>query len=292
MPPAVLKMGRKEKGKNGKSSGALSSEFVSDDDVVEEPRSSNKPGPSTNTDMKDMKKERKRKSKSQADVASSQPPEDERVQKGLMDSNYTVIRGALPEVDWDVIGSNPNIELIAVRVPRGLDPKQLDGMHIPFSMANKSSGKTLSFTTKDVQYELTQVKEDSGVGADEMKHLACLLPRKVKGDQLYTAPKPLSRHFIIRQVPDALSPMSAEGNSVSPSIQASEKPVQPTELLKHQFYPIGSLAPVRKLDGGSPPVEDSPHKSKKKRKHKHEEEGQSSSPPKPKSKRKHRKSID
>ena len=136
-----------------------------------------------------------------------------------------------------------------------------------------SSAKTArigSLARKHATYDVWSLGEDSHetVGAEEVKNLSCMVPRKKRDGRLfpgtfseripesldfsanlrYTVPKITTRHIVLSAQPSSPDVSVPEGENVDMSWSTGQNPPRPSypkELLKHRFMPYGSLAPSK-----------------------------------------------
>ncbi|CAE6434372.1 unnamed protein product [Rhizoctonia solani] len=133
--------------------------------------------------------------------------------------------------EWDVLNTNPDIDVWAVRIPAGLKPSDLAGLKI--KLPSSSAGITGTFKKGDSSYKLQGANGEDMLGGEEMENLSCLVPKRGDGGALYTIPRPLKRLILTQEDPIPTPPLSA------PPSQPARRP-QPLDRLKHAFAPIGS----------------------------------------------------
>ncbi|EMD34327.1 hypothetical protein CERSUDRAFT_107531 [Gelatoporia subvermispora B] len=152
------------------------------------------------------------------------------------------------EFDWDKVKEDDNLELWLIRVPEGVKTKQLQGVKLELPPSTSKGIRVGSVERRHNTYGVWSLGEDQAetVGGEEIKSLTCLLPRKQKGGKLYQAPKPIARHLVISAQPTLPTPAhSSDSDSVGPITHLNPaRHSYPKELLKHQFAPLGSLAPT------------------------------------------------
>jgi len=143
--------------------------------------------------------------------------------------------------DWDSVQKDDDLEIWLIRVPDPVNPKNLDGLEIDAPSSSRS-GQVGSLTRKSAVYDIWSMGDDDAdfAGAEELRGLSCLLPRKRKKGRLYIAPKEIARHFVVSAQPSRASPPE------HPSIlhQNPPRPSYPNELLKHHFVPYGAKLPI------------------------------------------------
>lgn len=139
--------------------------------------------------------------------------------------------------DWDSVQKDDDIEIWLIRVPDSVKPKNLDGLEIDVPSSSRS-GQVGSLSRKSAVYDIWSMGDDDTdfAGAEELRGLTCLLPRRKKMGKLYIAPKEITRHLVVSAQPSRASPPE------HPSIlhQNPPRPSYPKELLKHHFVPYGA----------------------------------------------------
>ncbi|KAG2139061.1 hypothetical protein DEU56DRAFT_801560 [Suillus clintonianus] len=139
--------------------------------------------------------------------------------------------------DWDSVRDDNDIEIWLIRAPDSVNAKHFEGLAIDAPSSSRS-GQVGSLTRKGTVYDIwSMCDDDTNIGgAEELRGLSCLLPRKKKMGKLYMAPKEIARHLVISaQPPRASTPEH-------PSILHQNPPrlSHPKELLKHHFVPYGA----------------------------------------------------
>jgi hypothetical protein len=138
--------------------------------------------------------------------------------------------------DWDSVQKDDDLEIWLIRVPDSVKPKHLDGLEIDAPSSSRSS-QVGSLSRKSVVYDIWSMGDDDTdfAGAEELRGLSCLLPRRRKKGQLYIAPKEITRHLVVSAQPSRASPPE------HPSVLHQNPPrlSYPKELLKHHFVPYG-----------------------------------------------------
>ncbi|KAF9521175.1 hypothetical protein BS47DRAFT_1335287 [Hydnum rufescens UP504] len=175
------------------------------------------------------------------------------------------ITTCVEEVEWEALNAGPDIELWAIRIPYGFKAKHLDNLSLPVPPSSRS-GPLRTMERKGVSYNIhgvvnsaSQDDDQEDPGATEMYTFSCLVPRKSQNGELCAAPIPISRNIIISEAPATPNPVSASGasggNDSSSGLNAPpDRPIQPTHLLKHRFFPTGSLVKTDKDDRDSSPL--------------------------------------
>ncbi|KAJ3505670.1 hypothetical protein NMY22_g17502 [Coprinellus aureogranulatus] len=184
------------------------------------------------------------------------------------------------EFDWENVKNNEDLELVAIRVPKGFKPKHLDGLTIA-STSSSQSTKVGSIKRKHATFDVWSVgaetPDDCPVTGEEIRHLSCLLPRKKKG-KLFPAPRGIARHLVLAAQP--VEPSAPASESIPPKDAKSGKyqnpPRQcyPDDRLTHTFAPYGSHTTIAASEEeekeGEMDVDEEPAPTKQK-----EEEGPS-----------------
>jgi hypothetical protein len=87
--------------------------------------------------------------------------------------------------DWDAVNNDPNLEIWAIRLPLQLKPKYLDKMSFPLPQKGSTGGKIarISAGKKQSQYDITLAS--GSTGAEEMRGMSCLLPRRTRSGKLF-----------------------------------------------------------------------------------------------------------
>ncbi|KAG1749548.1 hypothetical protein EDB19DRAFT_147213 [Suillus lakei] len=145
--------------------------------------------------------------------------------------------------DWDSVQKDDDLEIWLIRVPDSVKPKYLDGLEIDVPSSSSSrSGQIGSLSRKNAVYDIWSMGDDDTdfAGAEELRGLSCLLPRRKKSGKLYMAPKEIARHLVVSAQPSRASPPE------HPSILYQNPPrlSYPKELLKHHFVPCGAGLPA------------------------------------------------
>ncbi|KAG2132840.1 uncharacterized protein EDB93DRAFT_893901 [Suillus bovinus] len=139
--------------------------------------------------------------------------------------------------DWDSVQKDDDVEIWLIRVPDSVNPKNLEGLEIDAPSSSRS-GQVGSLTRKSTVYDIWSMGDDDSyfAGAEELRGLSCLLPRKRKKGRLYIAPKEIARHLVVSAQP------SRANLPEHPSVlhQNPPRPSYPKELLKHHFVPYGA----------------------------------------------------
>jgi len=167
------------------------------------------------------------------------------------------------EFDWDSTKDGDDLELWIIRVPDVIKPKALDGLKLDVPSSSKTA-RIGSTKQKHVAYDVWSLgKEQSDLaGGEEIKNLACLLPRRRKDGKLYAAPNIPTRHLLLSAKPVLPTPdCSAESPDSAQTYMNPVRPSYPKEFLKHRFMPYGSLAQTAngEPDGnGGMDVDDTP----------------------------------
>ncbi|KAG0692385.1 hypothetical protein DFH29DRAFT_985796 [Suillus ampliporus] len=145
--------------------------------------------------------------------------------------------------DWDSVKKDGDLELWLIRVPDSIKSKHFDGLEIDAPSSSRS-GQVGSLSQKGTVYDMVD-------GAEELRGLSCLLPRKRKSGKLYMAPKEIARHFVVSAQPTIATPPE------HPSILHQNPPrlSYPKELLKHSFVPYGAKLSINS-DHASMDVDD------------------------------------
>lgn len=143
--------------------------------------------------------------------------------------------------DWDSVQKDDDLEIWLIRVPDLVKPQHLDGLEIDAPSSSRS-GQVGSLSRKSTVYDIWSMGDDDTefAGAEELRGLSCLLPRRRKMGKLYVAPKEIARHLVVSAQPSRASPPE------HPSIlhQNPPRPSHPKELLKHHFVPCGAKPPI------------------------------------------------
>ncbi|KAG1736928.1 uncharacterized protein EDB91DRAFT_1055328 [Suillus paluster] len=173
--------------------------------------------------------------------------------------------------DWDSIKKDDDLELWLIRVPELIKPKHFEGLEVdaPSSSRSRQVG---SLSRKGTVYDIWSMGDDDTefAGAEELRGLSCLLPRKKKSGKLYMAPKEITRHLVVSAQPSKATPPE------HPSIlhQNPARLSYPKELLKHHFVPYGAKLSINsdharmdvdgQVEGGhhGTDLRGSPHKAK------------------------------
>ncbi|KAI0692228.1 hypothetical protein BC835DRAFT_1278121 [Cytidiella melzeri] len=151
------------------------------------------------------------------------------------------------EFDWDALEKDEDVEIWFMRVPEGVKAKHLENLKLDApSGSTAMSARMGSLNRKSTIYDVWSLGEnpDSVVSAEEVKSLACLVPRHKKRGKLYVAPKIPTRHVVLSARPPSpsLHSQTSAGEDMSWSRQQNPpRPSYPKELLKHRFVPFGSL---------------------------------------------------
>ncbi|KAK0474837.1 DNA-directed RNA polymerase I subunit RPA34.5-domain-containing protein [Armillaria novae-zelandiae] len=144
------------------------------------------------------------------------------------------------EFDWDSQNDDDELELWLIRVPEKMKTKYLENVTIEMPQGSLSAnvGK---ISRKSHSYDIWSVGEgdDRPTGGDEVGSLECFLPRKSKKDDMYLAPRSITRRLVISET--AVLPTAAENQGEEP-YRNPPRPSYPKELLKHSFKPYGSNA--------------------------------------------------
>ena len=169
------------------------------------------------------------------------------------------------------MNNDPNLEIWAVRLPLKLKPKYLDKMSFPLSQTGSAGAPMarISAGKKQTQYNITVAS--SSTGAEEMRGMVCLLPRRTKGGKLFLgqyfpyillesimgpnpslAQKPLTGCLLLSESPaDPVSSASETRGASLPDppsngipLPSSKRYSHPPHLLKHKYTPTS----VRKAD--------------------------------------------
>lgn len=173
-----------------------------------------------------------------------------------------------------------------------IKPKHLKDLKLELSSPSNTT-KVGLLERKHTAYDVWSLGDDhpEHVGGEEIKGLTSLLPRKRKGGKLqrgklvmsihvleclsqgvFSAPKPITRHFVVTARPaQAGTDPAGSASTDIPSNQPSGPPYQnpprfrhPQSALKHRFMPVGSLVPDETLapmdvDNERPPAVDATH---------------------------------
>ncbi|KIY68606.1 hypothetical protein CYLTODRAFT_421452 [Cylindrobasidium torrendii FP15055 ss-10] len=173
----------------------------------------------------------------------------------------------LGSFDWDALNKDKDLELWVVRVPEAIKAKHLEDVQVDLS-TNKQQAHLGSLTRKKTVYDIWAVEDGvDTAGAEELKTMTCLLPRKSKKGEMYLAPRPIARRMVISANP-SIPPLSSKPYT-NPA-----RPVHPQEALKHAFVPYGAGfsnpldAENEDINMDPSPVEGSPKVSKKEKKDK------------------------
>lgn len=154
--------------------------------------------------------------------------------------------------DWDSVQKDDDLEIWLIRVPDSVKPKNLDGLEIDAPSSSRS-GQVGSLSQKNAVYDIWSMGDDDTefAGAEELRGLSCLLPRRRKKGKLYIAPKDITRHLVVSTQPSRASPPE------HPSIlhQNPPRPSYPKELLRHHFVPYGARLSINS-DHASMDVDD------------------------------------
>ncbi|KIM28843.1 hypothetical protein M408DRAFT_8613 [Serendipita vermifera MAFF 305830] len=148
--------------------------------------------------------------------------------------------------DWEAVSNDPNLEIWAIRVPLQLKPKYLDKMSFPLAKNGTTSGPIarISAGKKQTQYDITVAS--GSTGAEEMKGMACLLPRKSKGGKLYLAQKPLAGHLLFSE--SSASPIATSASPTALPLPSSKRLSHPQYLLKHKYIPTSARRPTAEVE--------------------------------------------
>ncbi|KAF8643551.1 hypothetical protein AX16_008939 [Volvariella volvacea WC 439] len=183
------------------------------------------------------------------------------------------------EFDWESVNDDKNNEVWLIRIPEGVKPKYLQGLTLQIPDSKKASVRTTKIGTlprKHISFDVWSLGEgdvghgrtaddtvaaSEAVSAEEMKGLTCLLPRKAKG-KLFPTPRPIARQIVLSAQAALPTPAPSPapggvsvgktiiaGTETSPEVTGPpyknpERKSYPTEILKHQFMPYGSLTPA------------------------------------------------
>ncbi|KIK64300.1 hypothetical protein GYMLUDRAFT_410975 [Collybiopsis luxurians FD-317 M1] len=240
--------------------------------ITRSPTSITKSKPSSKSKGKEKTKaaaDATKKSSEEDPAWAFQPPEGMSVIEDVEDNGE--------EWDWDAFRKNDELELWLIRVPNGIKPKHLENLSIdlPEPSSSKKPSKSRSANSKvgvlnrkTENYDVWDVDlnrssssssdgivggievgriDDSGIYAEEMKGLSCILPRKKKRGELFIAPRPIKRHLVVTAQPPKPSVSSPDGESPETSSEVPSIPTQnpprfsyPKEMLKHRFVAFGS----------------------------------------------------
>ncbi|KAF9036886.1 hypothetical protein BJ165DRAFT_1506698 [Panaeolus papilionaceus] len=217
------------------------------------------------------------------------------------------------EFDWDRINEDEELELWVVRVPEAIKPKHLENLSLSLPSSSQKSTRIGTVKRKTTTFDVWSIadagvegdeplinkrnneKSKNGaadnaqapVGGEELKGMACLLPRKSKKGKLYPAPKPFTRHIVIAAQPIQPSPSLATSSITSDSPSESESAQYknpprysyPKEVLKHRYIPYGSTELLSPLHGGLGGVSESGEGAMDVDKQQEEEEEEEEAPP-------------
>ncbi|OAX36015.1 hypothetical protein K503DRAFT_867883 [Rhizopogon vinicolor AM-OR11-026] len=139
--------------------------------------------------------------------------------------------------DWDSIKKDDDLEIWLIRVPDSIKPKNLDGLEIDAPLPSRS-GQVGSLSRKGTVYDIWSMGDEDTefAGAEELRGLSCLLPRRKKAGKLYMAPKEIARHLVVSAQPSRATPPEDQ-----PILyQNPSRLSHPKELLKHHFVPYGA----------------------------------------------------
>jgi DNA-directed RNA polymerase I subunit RPA34.5 len=184
------------------------------------------------------------------------------------------------------VNRDPNLEIWAIRLPLQLKPKYLDKMAFPLSQSSSTGGPIarISAGKKQTQYDITLASNSTG--AEEMKGMTCLLPRRTKSGKLLicqylfpvrtmidtypiSAQKPFAGHLLLSESPAApVASTSIQGDlptTTSPAMPfpSSRRFSHPPHLLKHRYTPTSARRPNKGTivaDSGTAVREDSQRK--------------------------------
>ncbi|KAJ7700810.1 hypothetical protein B0H17DRAFT_925085 [Mycena rosella] len=190
------------------------------------------------------------------------------------------------DFDWDALSADPDLELWLVRIPEGVKPKYLETAQLELPAAARKAGapsaKLGMLQRKHVAYDIWSLGADAAdaadlaIGGEEIKGLACLLPRKSRKGKLYAAPTPIARTIVmaaqaVKPTPD---PTITGSPTARPVYKNPPRERHPVELLTHSFMPYGSTVgegegeradtpAAMEVDGGEVLVPETPAKQKK-----------------------------
>ncbi|KAJ8591451.1 hypothetical protein M405DRAFT_694367, partial [Rhizopogon salebrosus TDB-379] len=141
--------------------------------------------------------------------------------------------------EWDSIKKDDDLEIWLIRVPDSVNLKNLDGLEIDAPSPSRN-GQVGSLSRKGTVYNIWSMGDEDTefAGAEELRGLSCLLPRRKKSGKLYMAPKEIARHLVVSAQPSNATPL--EDTSVLH--QNSPRLSHPKESLKHHFVPYGARA--------------------------------------------------
>ncbi|KAF8549808.1 hypothetical protein OG21DRAFT_1420722 [Imleria badia] len=153
--------------------------------------------------------------------------------------------------EWEALKDDEDTEIWLVRVPDTVRPKHLQGLDIDPASSSSRTARIGCLTRKSASYDVWSIghdhdhadadandegAEDAVAGAEELRGLACLLPRKRKHGKLYLAPKQVSRHIVVSTRPSIATPDDAE----RVVYQNPPRRAYPKDVLTHAFVPYGA----------------------------------------------------
>jgi len=99
-----------------------------------------------------------------------------------------------------------------------IKPKNLDGLEIDAPLPSRS-GQVGSLSRKGTVYDIWSMGDEDTefAGAEELRGLSCLLPRRKKAGKLYMAPKEIARHLVVSAQPSRGHPSGGPTHSVPKS---------------------------------------------------------------------------